>query len=352
MGVHIFSMANKKIHSLIRVFLFLISILSVTLIKDVANADSTIQSSFNIYLEDNSISKRKEDIDFSPEVGKVYEFNVLISNISSEKISLLVFSSMGISTTDFIEYTEKSSNLLNSKYDLSQYITLESEGVILKDNILEIGAQEKKKVTVKIKIPEEMEGELIGGINFSQVLEKDKNEGSIELVQTYEKVMVVHLKLNNYSNINPQEYKNFEFLPNKDGITFSYYNYNNNPQMVYSEGEKYKLINPDNQVISEGAFAKEKVVLTPFTKTKITLPLLEDTELKAGEYQFIVTQNGKDILNKFSYNPEKIEKLVKDSKGTNQVTIESKNGSTLLIGIIAIVVVAGTVMIIVKRFKK
>lgn len=80
MGVHVFSMANKKIHSLIRVFLFLVSILSVILIKDVANADSTIQSSFNIYLEDNSISKRKEDIDFSPEVGKVYDFNVLISN--------------------------------------------------------------------------------------------------------------------------------------------------------------------------------------------------------------------------------------------------------------------------------
>lgn len=262
---------------------------------------------------------------------------------------------MGISTTDFIEYTEKSSNLLNSKYDLSQYITLESEGVVLEDNILEIGAQEKKKVIVKIKIPEEMEGEMIGGINFSQVLEKDKNEGSIELVQTYEKVMVVHLDLNNYPNIKPQEYKNFEFIPNKEGVTFSYYNYNNNPRIVYSEGEKYKLINPDNQVISEGTFPKEKIVLTPFTKTKITLPLLENAELKAGEYQFVVTEDGKVILNKFTYNPEKINQLVKDSERTNQVTIESKNDSTLWIGFIAVlaaIATTGTLVILSKRFKK
>lgn len=331
------SISNIQTHSLNKACLLLIiSLLAITFSTIQSFADEQSISTLKTELKANDISNTTEDIQFSPKVGEEYTFTVTTTNFGSEPIDVSVFPSIAVSTSVSIDYVKKTDNLLNEDYDLTNYVSLTASNEEFEDGIIRLEANESKDVHITINANKELNGEVIGGINFSQVIGYQENEDSVNVQQVYQKVFVVRLKMHEATNDNKaQLYGDFEFNNTQNKTSLTYYNYNNNSLVSYAEGEAYKVINPDNIVIAEGELEKDTVVLTPYTKTQLSVPLLDGAELVSGDYQFIIINDNREKVTTFNYFEDKVEELAKKvDSSSNSIVLKSQNNVWLIVALI------------------
>ena len=322
-------MKKKEIvqtHSFIRVCLFLIITLANLGVVS-ANETESSSNSLNVTLQPNSYSKIDQDIDFSIEKGQNYVFHVSVLNAGNQPIDVSIFSSTGQATSDSIEYVSKINRLLNENYSLTKYTSISYDGMPLKEGVITLKPNESQIIDIKIKIPldSNLIGEILGGINFSQVIGTQKNQDAVDIVQMYQKVITVRLKISPLAKEErvPLEYKNFSFSTSKNATNLIYMVYNQNPLVNYSDEGRYKLINPAGKLIADGDLAYKKTILTPCTKTEMSAKLLDGAELVSGTYQFITNIAGHEKINTFDYSDKDIHNFLEENKNEMSITVSS-----------------------------
>lgn len=301
-----------------------------------------------VTLNDNMYSNSGKDIRFTPEVGKEYEFVATITNSGDKAIGVKVFPSVAISNVRAIEYLEESANLMDEVYDLGNYVKVYLGEEEITGKTIEVEARESKSVRIILKIPTKIQGEILGGINFAQVLETKNNEDSVDFIQVYQKVINVRLKMSEFEEKKPNSYDDFDFSSTKETTSLDYYILNNNPFLRFSDKGEYQLINPNNEVISEGEFLTNEVVLTPFTKTKLSVPLNDYVEIIEGLYKFVTFVDDEEKTYEFKFTKEELKDFAEENKTKNNVTvnIEGESNSTILLFLIFIVVTSGLGLLI------
>lgn len=342
---------KKRTHSFIRVcLLLLISLMGIGVTNNYVHAEEQNTSSLKVEIQPNDISTTTDDIRFSPEVNKEYYFTATITNIGNKPIDVSIFPSIGISTSNAITYEKATDNLLNPDYDLTSYVKVIPLDEKLEGGILKLEANQSKDVQIVVNVNKELKGEILGGVNFSQVISKQENKDSVDIVQVYQKVIVVRLKMNDLTVEKDQTYDNFKFTSSSDATLLSYYLSNNNPEVAYAENGAYKVVNPDDNVIAKGEFEKNKVVLSPYTKTQLSVPLLDGAELVSGEYKFIINVSGKEKESKFTYSKEEVKDFVEKTSEKNNVTVKSQNNTWLIV--LLVVITAMFIFTIAKSYVK
>ncbi|WP_242543205.1 DUF916 domain-containing protein [Candidatus Enterococcus mangumiae] len=283
-------------------------------------------------------------IQFSPELNKNYEFTATITNIGDKDLDIAVFPSVALSTMGSVTYVENKENLLDKNYDLAKYVKIATENGELEDGKIKVEANQSETIIISLNITEELDGEVLGGVNFSQTLSEQSNEDSVDIVHVYEKVLLFHLKMNELNTEKEQTYDEFEFVNSQDAIKLDYYVLNNNPTVTFAENGPYKVINPNGEIISEGEIETRAIALTPMTKTKLNLPLVSDAELVSGEYQFIITVDGKEKITRFSYTKEALEQLIEQTNGSNHVVVNQSSN----IWVIGLLIIFSTLLIVIS----
>ncbi|OIM96758.1 hypothetical protein BIY40_03115 [Pediococcus acidilactici] len=199
---------------------------------------------------------------------------VTVNNTSSKEINVAVFPSVGIATSGGITYVKSTKNLLNDKYALPKYTKITPIGDKLRNGALKLQAKQSKRLRVVINVTQDLQGELLGGINFAQTIGKRVNRRLINVVKVYQKVVVVRLRMRDLVKRKGLTYANFKFTNAKSAALLSYDVLNNNPLVAYAESGSYQVLNPKGRVIAKGNLEKNKVVLTPVTRTQLNVPFL------------------------------------------------------------------------------
>lgn len=320
-------------------FLLLI-LLGILSMAQTVYANDQYSPPLKVEIESNEGVTNSKNIQLSPELNKEYHFLATIVNMSHEVMDVDVFSSIGVSTNNGVAYVKNTKNLLNPDYDLGKYVKIQSDDGELKDGIIRLAANQSKKVRITIKMTRELEGEILGGINFSQVLKKKDNNKSVGIIQVYQKVITVRLKLNRLTEQKSQTYDNFKFVNTSDNVvSLGYYVTNNNPLVVYANAGSYKVINPNQKVIAEGNLEKDHIILAPLIKTQLSVPLLDQSELVSGYYQFIVTEDGEETSVKFLFSRDQIEKLAEKVSVNSNVVVKSKKEVWIRRILVAVIIV-------------
>ena len=341
-------------YTLLRVYLSFMIIASLFLLGSIVRAEETAGVSLlEVTLEANEYSTSDKDIRFKPEVGKEYNFISKISNTGSETIEVKVFPSIAISNNGSIDYVEETPNNLNETYNLQNYVKIYLGKEEITGKTIDINANESTQVRISIKIPTEIQGEVLGGINFAQVLDTQKNENSVDVIQVYQKVVNVRLKMTEFGEKKANTYDEFSFSATKDMTNLDYYLVNNNPFLHYADKGSYKLYNPKEEIISEGEFSTNEVVLTSLSKTRLSVSLKDGTEIIDGNYKFVTIVDNVEQTYEFNYTKKNLEEFAEKNKDKNNVVVnvEGKSSSftKMFLAFIIIANVLGLLIYFVKR---
>lgn len=313
------------------------------------NAQSS--SSLSVTLQDNKVSSSKKDIIFAPKPGQTYEFEAKVVNHRDEVVEMQAFTSQAISKDKTISYEEgESDQLINKSYQLAQYVELSMDQKKLSDSVV-LKAHEEKKLQVKIKIPQSFQGEMLGGINVVQSFKTAQQKEAVKTEQVYQQVIVVRLKGDEISELEPQTYSNFQFINRGEKLRFNYENTNPNGKLIYADEGTYQLQNPKQEVIAQGSL-DHQVVLTPYTKTPFYLPL-KNQELISGKYTFTTTIHGEKKTYTFSYSESELKALARTNETMRQKQAASDQKLLILclsIVVALLIIVLGVVLI--KNRKK
>ncbi|EPH92112.1 hypothetical protein D922_02526 [Enterococcus faecalis 06-MB-DW-09] len=332
--------------------IFVLVIGSLFYIQEVVASEDT-DASILIDVHPKEYEYRDSYMQFTPELDNNYEFTATITNIGNKDLDVNVYSSVAISTMAGITYVENTENLMDKDYDFSKYVKITNDNGELKDGIVQVKANQSEDISVVVNLNKELDGELLGGLNFSQTLSEQKNENSADIVHVYEKVVLFRLKMNELDSEKEQDYGEFEFINSQNSIVLSFSIINNNPIVEYAESGPYKVINPKGDIISEGEFEEEVLTLTPVTKTKLNIPLVSDAELMSGEYQFIITVDGEEKITKFNYTKEELEEISKQAEDSNNVVVSQDSNIwviVLLTAIVALLII--TIILLYRKQKK
>ncbi|MEE6666217.1 DUF916 domain-containing protein [Pediococcus acidilactici] len=186
-------------------------------------------SALKVTVQAGERSTSPTDIRFSPKVNKEYSFMVTVNNTSSKEINVAVFPSVGIATSGGITYVKSTKNLLNDKYALPKYTKITPIGDKLRNGALKLQAKQSKRLRVVINVTQDLQGELLGGINFAQTIGKRVNRQLINVVKVYQKVVVVRLRMRDLVKRKGLTYANFKFANAKGAALLSDDVLNNNP---------------------------------------------------------------------------------------------------------------------------
>lgn len=342
---------NNK-HTLLRVclLLFIIPLLLIILPSKKGDAEDKATAALKTEIQTNSISNSPDRIQFSPEINKEYSFTIKVSNTGNTPIEVSIFSSLALPSGTTMTYVKTPDKSFNPDYNLTKYVTIKPLNATLENDLLKLEANQSTDIQIIIKVDKDLEGEILGGINFSQITGNQKNKNSVDIIQVHQKVTVVRLKMKELTNKKDQTYSDFNFTSSKETSSLNYVVSNNNPLISYAESGSYKVISPDNKVIAKGNLDKNKVVLSPYGKSQLSLPLLDKAELASGDYQFILTSNGKEKITKFTYSKDKINEFVNKTTSKNNVTVQSQNNTWLII-LLAIVSTLLVVIVLILYFK-
>ncbi|PQF23115.1 WxL protein peptidoglycan domain-containing protein [Enterococcus mundtii] len=296
---------------------------------------------------------RDSYMQFTPELDKNYEFTATITNIGDKDLDVTVYPSVAISTMGSVTYVENTEKLLDEKYDFSKYVKITNANGELEDGKIKVEAKQSETITILINVTEELDGEVLGGVNFSQTLSEESHEDAVDIVHVYEKVILFHLKMDELEVEKEQTYDGFEFVSSQDAIRLDYFIANNDPTVTFAESGPYKVINPNGEIISEGEIEENTIALTPMTKTKLNLPLVSDAELMFGEYQFILTVDGKEKVTKFNYTKEELEGLIEQTGGSNKIIV-NQGSNNWVIGLLLVfsALLIVTSVILYLKYKK
>ncbi|MDV7713011.1 MULTISPECIES: hypothetical protein [Enterococcus] len=100
-------------------------------------------------------------------------------------------------------------------------------------------------------------------------------------------------------------------------------------------------------MIASGELA-DSVLLTPLTKSRMQIPLIDDSELIEGEYRLTIETTRKAITTTFSYEKEGLDNFKKENRPTNTADVQTNN--QILIWII-FALVAALVAAVIYIFK-
>ncbi|WP_368562375.1 hypothetical protein [Enterococcus faecalis] len=292
-----------------------------------ANIYEQNSSTLKVDMKDGNFSDISDIIELSPKVGEQYIFVATLTNFGEKPIAVSVSPSIGISTKVSINYVEKSENLTNDDYNLTNYLNIEPIDKKFEDGILELDARESVDVSIYLNIDKEIDGEIIGGINFAQVT---KSQGSSEK-KVYQKVVIVRLQMNGTEmGQKPQTYSNFEFTTIENVVSLSYYVYNNTPFLSKIDRGTYQVINPSKMVVAEG-YLNEDIILTPYTRLQLNASLIDEAKLTSGDYKFVVCNGTKEVAFPFTYSKAKINELKNNIESSiNHVRVESKSSQAFI----------------------
>ena len=316
--------------------------------SSIGHAD-VVSSNIDATLESNTISKSTSDIVFTPIVNTDYQFNITLSNSSNSKKVVKIFTSRGISKENHIEYTAQNiENLLNTDYDITKYINISSDNIDLSKTIT-LDAKQSKIIHLKVRVPKNFEGEMLGGVNFSEILSETGNN-KVKTSQVYQKVIVVRLKGSKSNAIATQTYSDFKFVNSHDSLLLSYYNNNNSPQIIYADKGTYEVLNPKNEIIGKGKL-DDKAVLTPYTKTQMKVSLNRQLTLTKGKYTFITNVDNKKTEYSFTYGKQEVQDIIDHS--SSEVTINTDSDSRIImILVLVLIVLVISLIILFYMFKK
>lgn len=346
------SKMRKRVFVNVFSLIFVLVIGSLFYIQEVVASEDT-DASILVDVHPKEYEYRDSYMQFTPELNNNYEFTATITNIDNKDLDVNVYPSVAISTMAGITYVENTENLMDKDYDFSKYVKITNDNGELKDGIVQVKANQSEDISVVFNLNKELDGEILGGLNFSQTLSEEKNENSADIVHVYEKVVLFRLKMNELDSEKEQDYGEFEFINSQNSIVLSFSIINNNPIVEYAESGPYKVINPKGDIISEGEFEEEVLTLTPVTKTKLNIPLVSDAELMSGEYQFIITVDGEEKITKFNYTKEELEEISKQAEDSNNVVVSQDSNIwviVLLTAIVALLII--TIILLYRKQKK
>ncbi|MBF0009700.1 DUF916 domain-containing protein [Enterococcus innesii] len=339
---HTFKHRNSFLR--ISVLLLFIAFISNASIRRV-NADETANS-LKLTLSETEYKTSDNTLSISPEMETAYIVEITLENVGSGDSSIVVtpYTSTALSRESAIIYSDDLNLLLDDKYNFSNYASIESEALD-DDNQIEIPPNESVLVTVTITLPEEpaREGTVMGAINFSQIMGLETAEDSIGIKSVYESLIFINLLFNEVEELKDVVYEDFSFVALQDTVNLQFYALNYNPILGNLNNALYELINPNGEIIASGELA-DSVLLTPLTKSRMQIPLIDNSELIEGEYRLTIETTRKAITTFFSYEKEDLDDFKKESIPTNTVTIQSDN--QLFIWIILILLAALTVAVI------
>lgn len=296
------------------------------------------QESSNIVemtLVPNDISSADKSIIFDPVKGQVYEFSFELVNPSAdEELMVSIFPSVALSNESAIQYTVQREDLLDINYDITQYIQLSLDS----EEPLVLEPLERKTIQAFIEIPEDdtLVGELLGGINFAQVVGFQENEDSINLESVLQQVVVVRLGLGGEFESQAFHFQDFAFttFDNQPHLSLMLYNYN--PQVRNSGNLQYQLISPKEEIIASSHLSDD-LVLTPVSRTHLRLPLEDGAEIISGTYQFIVGEGADEVIYEFEFTESELIDFVTQNEHHAEIDSHRGNGP-FMIAIILLVV--------------
>lgn len=339
---HTFKHRNSFLR--ISVLLLFIAFISNASIRRV-NADETANS-LKLTLSETEYKTSDNTLSISPEMETAYIVEITLENVGSGDSSIVVtpYTSTALSRESAIIYSDDLNLLLDDKYNFSNYASIESEALD-DDNQIEIPPNESVLVTVTITLPEEpaREGTVMRAINFSQIMGLETAEDSIGIKSVYESLIFINLLFSEVEDLKDVVYEDFSFVALQDTVNLQFYALNYNPILGNLNNALYELINPNGEIIASGELA-DSVLLTPLTKSRMQVPLIDNSELIEGEYRLTIETSRKAIATLFSYEKEDLDDFKKESIPTNTVTIQSDN--QLFIWIILILLAALTVSVI------
>lgn len=242
--------------------------------------------------------------------------------------------------------------LLDDKYNFSNYALIESEALDDDDQI-EILPNESVLVTVTITLPEEpaREGTVMGAINFSQIMGLETAEDSVGIKSVYESLIFINLLFSEVEELKDVVYEDFCFVALQDTVNLQFYALNYNPILGNLNNALYELINPNGETIASGELA-DSVLLTPLTKSRMQIPLIDDSELIEGEYRLTIETTRKAITTTFSYEKEDLDNFKKENRPTNTADVQTNNQILIWIIFVLVAALAAAVIYIFKSKRK
>lgn len=345
------SKMRKRVFFNVFSLVFVLVIGNLFYIQDVIASEDT-EASILVDINPKEYEYRDSYMQFTPKLNNNYEFTATITNIGNKDLDVNVYSSVAISTMAGITYVENTDNLMDKDYGFSKYVKITNDSSELKDGIIKVKANQSEDLSIIVNVNKELDGEILGGLNFSQTLSEQKNEDSADIVHVYEKVVLFRLKMNEMDSEKEQHYGEFEFINSQNSIVLSFSIFNNNPIVEYADSGPYKVINPKGDTISEGEFDEDVLTLTPVTKTKLNIPLVSNAELMSGEYQFIITVDGEDKITQFNYTREDLEEISKQTDNSNHVVVSQDSNIWVIVLLTAIVTLLIVTIIMLYRKQK
>lgn len=296
-------------HSVKRVcFILLVIIFNVSNNNQKIYADTEASSSIKVTLEDSPYLSTDGSIEFSPILNDTNNFFVNIKNIGDKPVSVSIFPSNPTMGNGTINYLRGSGGLLNKDYDLKKYVELIFNGAPFKSTTIKLEANQTKIIEIRIRINKTLKGEILGGINFEQVIGASEQKEKFKVIQLYQKVIVTRLSLDKFELKKEQTVKNISFYYGQNNLNLNFELSNNNPILSYINYNKYQLFNPKGNIIAQGVINDKKILLPPFTKNKINISLPKKVLLSKGKYKIILTGQNSQSINKFIYNPTNTQK--------------------------------------------
>lgn len=345
---------SKHRDSFLRVSVFFLILTIIANINiSIATANETTNT-LKLSLSDTEYETSRNTITLPSDVDKKYTFEIKLENIGAGDSSIVVtpFASTAISRESSILYTSNTENLLDDKYDFSNYVTIASEAID-EENQIEIAPNESVGVSITINVPHdiELEGTVMGGINFKQILGVQTAEDSISIASAYESIIFINLIFSKYEDIQDIIYQDFSFVALQDTVNLQFYALNYNPILGNLNNALYELINPNGEIIASGELA-DSVLLTPLTKSRMQIPLIDDSELIEGEYRLTIETTRKAITTTFSYEKEDLDNFKKENRPTNTANVHTNNQILIWIIFVLIAALAAAVIYILKSKRK
>lgn len=335
----------------ISVLLLLLTLISNTNIRN-ANADETTNS-LKLTLRETEYKISDNTLSISPEKETAYTVEILLENVGSGDSSIVVtpYTSTALSRESAIIYSEDLTLLLD-EYNFSNYALIESEALDDDDQI-EILPNESVLVTVTITLPDDpaREGTVMGAINFSQIMGLETAEDSVGIKSVYESLIFINLLFSDVEEIKDVVYEDFSFVALQDTANLQFYALNYNPILGNLNNALYELINPNGETIASGELANS-VLLTPLTKSRMQIPLIDDSELIAGEYRLTIETTRKAITTTFSYEKEDLDNFKKENRPTNTADVQTNNQILIWIIFVLVAALAVAVIYILKSKRK
>jgi hypothetical protein len=275
---------------------------------------------FQVYPQLSEKNKSKEYYHINVTPGKTYAFPAIVKNDSDDTLHLDARSVNAFSKSDGIFYQTESRpsfSILEPSYKLTNYMANEKK--------ITLKPFEEKLITFTVKVPNDIEGTLLGAIQFRTLKETNKiNSGGKDAQLFIDKYMAKNFAIQ-LDLTSPQEvelkFPKVVLDPKKAQLQLSVEN--NSPRIVDEIKGNYRVLDENHNLLFKGTLQPWK--MAPKTQFDYRIPWDART-LKPGSYflKLDAHVNGKKVNVKRSFNikNEHLRQIQKDQVAASQTTID------------------------------